>query len=230
MSRKLPARSSLRGRMSLEGAGAAMTSDTLLDDAIVWSGASPRPRRGWLLIRDGLVADFGSASPPKVDRTINLAGRQLLPGFVDAHSHLTVGAWLPQALDATAWRSADDAAGAIARQRATRPAGAWLLAMGADFDQFQGRLPRPDDLEAAAGGNPVVVADVSLHRSLVSHTVLAKLSGIGLLNARSGDVEMSLGRPTGMLWEGAHAAALNLAMAAVAQDLGEHGHAALLDQ
>lgn len=209
---------------------APMTGDILFDDAIVWSGAPPRPRRGCLLIRNGRVADFGSTLPPKVDRTIDLSGRQVLPGFVDAHSHLTVSAWLPHALDATAWRSADDATKAIARHRATRPAGAWLLAMGADFDQFRGRLPRPDDLQSAAGGSPVVVADFSLHRSLVSHTVLAKLSARGLLPATSGDVETSLGRPTGMLWEGAHAAALNLAMGGVAQDLGEHGHAALLDR
>lgn len=48
----------------------------------------------YLLIRDGLIADYGqmSASPPDIAQTIDATGRFVLPSFVDSHTHLVFGA------------------------------------------------------------------------------------------------------------------------------------------
>jgi predicted amidohydrolase YtcJ len=205
----------------------ADNTSILLDNAVVWAGPCPRPSHRWLVIRDNRVAETGTGQPPATDRRVDLGGLHVLPGFVDAHSHLTVSAWLPHAMDASAWRSLDDTISAVARHRTARPPGTWLVAMAADFDQIRGPLPRADDLEAASGGRPVIIADFSLHRSLVSHGALR------LLNEGSprfaGDIDRRRGRPTGMIWESAHAAAFGLAMRSLAQELGDHGHDALLD-
>jgi predicted amidohydrolase YtcJ len=99
-----------------------------------------------------------------MDERRALGGRHVLPGFIDAHSHLTVSAWLPRVLGAGAWDGAAAALAAIARHRAGRPAGTWVVALGADFDRWSDGLLRPDDLDAAAGGYPTVISDFSLHR------------------------------------------------------------------
>jgi predicted amidohydrolase YtcJ len=200
-----------------------MADELLIEDAVIWGGGTPQAGR--LLVRDGRIADARDGPAPGARR--RLGGKHVLPGFVDAHSHLTVSAWLPHALDAGGWDGASAALAAIARHRATRPAGTWILALGADFDRWP-RLPQPDDLDAAAGGLPTVIADFSLHRCLASGEArrLADLSQGGTHHAD--DIAMRRGRPSGLLWESASARALTAAFRATANEVGALGHEALL--
>jgi hypothetical protein len=51
-----------------------------------------RTANSYLLVKDGRIAATGVGPPPaspKPDRVIDLAGRYALPGFVDAHAHIT---------------------------------------------------------------------------------------------------------------------------------------------
>jgi len=48
------------------------------------------PRAGeWLLVDDRHVQRVGSGEPPAADRIVELPGATLMPGFIDAHVHLT---------------------------------------------------------------------------------------------------------------------------------------------
>lgn len=55
--------------------------DIVVDDAVV--------RDGWLLVEDGLIADFGpkESRPPGVGVTTSVEGASVLPGFIDIHVH-----------------------------------------------------------------------------------------------------------------------------------------------
>jgi predicted amidohydrolase YtcJ len=205
-----------------------MAHEFVIDDAILWAGPGAVPQPGHIVVRDGTIAALGGSPAPSGDERRPLGGRHVLPGFVDAHSHLTVSAWLPRALDASRWRRAGTALAEIAQHRASRPDGAWIVALGADFDEWSGGLPRPDDLDAAAGGHPCVIADFSLHRCLASSEA-RRLGGVARIGAGfADDIVMSRGRPTGLLWESASAMALAAAFKAMANELGVIGHAALL--
>ena len=135
---------------------------------------------------------------------------------------------MPRAVDASGWTSAADVEREISKEVSVRPEATWLLAMNADLDLLGGRLPHPDDLDRAAGGRPVIIADFSLHRSLLSSAALRELSNEGF--AASADVDRRSGRPTGMVWESAHAAALRMALASLASAIGDHGRRELLDR
>ena len=130
-----------------------MASEFLIEDAVIWTSSRPSPQPGYMAVCDGVIAAIGSGQSPDSPKRRALGARHVLPGFVDAHSHLTVSAWLPRAL-------------------------------GADFDQWSGGLPRPDDLDAAAGGLPTVIADFSLHRCLASHEA-RRLGGVARAGASS---------------------------------------------
>jgi hypothetical protein len=46
----------------------------------------------WVLVENGRIARFGAGDPPAVSAVYrNMAGLYLLPGFFDAHGHITAG-------------------------------------------------------------------------------------------------------------------------------------------
>ena len=48
------------------------------------------PARGeWLLVDGRHIQRVGSGEPPEADRTVDLPGTTIIPGFIDAHVHLT---------------------------------------------------------------------------------------------------------------------------------------------
>ena len=63
--------------------------DLLLRNATVidGTGASPRPRVD-IVVRGGRITSIGATGSPSDVRTVDLRGRFLLPGLIDAHAHI----------------------------------------------------------------------------------------------------------------------------------------------
>ena len=61
--------------------------DVLLVGGEIADGTGAEPRRADLGVRDGLIELVGSASGVRARRVVDVSGRLLMPGFVDAHSH-----------------------------------------------------------------------------------------------------------------------------------------------
>jgi predicted amidohydrolase YtcJ len=139
-------------------------------------------------------------------RRIDLAGRIVVPGFIDAHSH-PAGAGLQHLTNVDCdLRSIADIVQAVKDRAAKTPQGEWVL--GFKYDDTKTREGRPltrADLDQAAPNHPVMIQ----HRG--GHT--AYLNSIGF--ARADITEMtqdppggkidrdSSGRPTGRLAESA---------------------------
>ncbi len=79
----------------------------LLRPAAVWDGVTDAPHTGWtVLVRGDKIAAVGSASEvgsPKGATVIDLSGTTLMPGLIEAHSHLLLhpydeAAWNDQVL------------------------------------------------------------------------------------------------------------------------------------
>src|SRR5438067_7667626 len=73
-------------------AGAQSNPPVLLKPDRVFDGTTATPHAGWvLLVRGERIAAAGpadSVTVPKDARVIELTGTTLLPGLIDAHSHL----------------------------------------------------------------------------------------------------------------------------------------------
>ena len=95
---------------------------------------------------------------------MDLAGRALLPGFLDAHSHFaaTANQFLQVSLAGCAsWTEIRDRIRDHIRQERI-PAGQWVAAQGYDHNQLsERRHPDRSCLDAAAPENPVVVCHQS---------------------------------------------------------------------
>ena len=70
----------------IENIGRLITNDAQFE-----VGATGELRDAWVLMIDELIEAVGTGRAPVADRRIDVAGRCVLPGFVDSHSHLVFG-------------------------------------------------------------------------------------------------------------------------------------------
>lgn len=132
------------------------------------AGAPFDSGRGWrhdataVGVRDGRIVYVGSDSGALAlrgerTRVIDLAGATLLPGFVDAHTHV---AELGQALDRVNLTGIATEAEAVERmvERArTIPKGEWIVGVGWDEGAWANRYPDKRLLTARVPDHPVVM-------------------------------------------------------------------------
>jgi cytosine/adenosine deaminase-related metal-dependent hydrolase len=52
------------------------------------TGAGDDLEGGWVLCRDGMVAELGDGTPPEADERLDLAGCVVMPGLVNGHDHM----------------------------------------------------------------------------------------------------------------------------------------------
>jgi len=197
---------------------------TLLTGATVWTGPNCQPRPGWLLVSGETIEAAGTAAqpPPAAGRVLDLQGKHVLPGFVDAHQHPTLTAWLPQGTDGIGWPDLPTALAAIRTAAVANASSPWLVFWNALPHTWpQRRLPTTGELDRVAPGRRVLVSVRDLHRAAVSPVVLAELGLDAASSWRRSDVVRDRrGRPTGELWEHACGAAVALALAQTEQHLG----------
>ncbi len=142
--------------------------------------------------------------------TVDLAGRTLLPGFIDAHNHLSIAALHPRFGEATAVADRDALVAAVRAQAAAEPEADWVRLWGWG-QNGPGYAPLRADLDAAEIDRPIVLAHSSLHQCVVSSAALDRL-GIGRStpDPQGGEIAHDPdGTPNGLLveraWSDAHA-------------------------
>lgn len=112
------------------------------------------------------------------DRVVELAGRLVTPGFVDAHAHLAQTGFALGGLDLTTARSLGEALDALAaRARATTVP----VVLGHGWDETtwpERRAPSRAEIDQAAGGRAVYLSRVDAHSAVVSTALLERRSQI----------------------------------------------------
>jgi predicted amidohydrolase YtcJ len=172
-----------------------------------------RADRTWaeaIAIRDGTVLAIGSddelAGLP-AGETVDLGGRPVLPGFVDAHVHPVLGGVEMGRCDLTGTRTAADAERVVAAYAAAHPELEWITGGGWSMASFPDGRPVGSRLDAVCGDRPVFLINRDHHSAWVSSTAL-RAAGIhaGTADPADGRIERdAAGEPTGLLHEGAMA-------------------------
>ena len=113
-------------------------------------------------------------------RVIDLEGRSLTPGFIDAHNHLTHQGAALGAVDYSYPNvaSLDDLRQTIADAAAKAKPGQWLRGWGLNYEKYpEDRLPTRWDIDAVSPDNPVCAVHVSGHNVLVNSLAL-EMAGV----------------------------------------------------
>jgi len=183
----------------------------------LWAEAVAFDRFGILAVgpEDAVQRRFPDAE------AIDVAGRTIVPGFIDAHNHFLATGESLSSIDVRypTVASCEDLVRTIKEAARTTPAGNWIRAFGFDHAKYE-RVPTRWDLDEATTKHPVLVYHVSGHHVLVN---TATLHARGLHDETpdppGGElVRDAAGRLTGLCLD----AAMNLVLPVVV-DIGSHG-------
>lgn len=171
-----------------------------------------RPRAEAIAVEGARIIAVGSrhealAAAGVGAETIDLAGRTVLPGLIDAHGHMAnLGRLGLGLLDLRAAPSYEHLVAEVARRAAARPAGEWILGGFWDHENWPGRqLPTHEALSLAVPDHPVYLRRVDGHAALANRRAM-QLAGItrDTPSPAGGEiVRDERGNPTGILVDNA---------------------------
>ena len=163
-------------------------------------------------IRDGVIVALGSnaeviADKPAGLKTVDAAGRTVVPGFIEPHNHMLMYGLSLLSVDARTPpnRSVDDIVDRLRERAHSTPAGGWVRGgRYDDTDVVEMRHPNHHDLDRASTEHPIVVTHNSGHMMAVNSKALE----VGSIDSDTADPAGGrIGRfpgtsdPDGMLYE-----------------------------
>jgi predicted amidohydrolase YtcJ len=162
---------------------APAAADTLVYNANGWQSGSTgqlTPFYGMVIGDDGKVVRMVRADEPRprAQRAIDLHGRTLLPGLIDAHGHVTELGFSALQLDLTGTASLADLQQRLRHYAASHPNARWILGRGWNQELWPDkRFPTAADLDAIVSDRPVVLGRVDGH-ALVANSAAMKAAGV----------------------------------------------------
>jgi predicted amidohydrolase YtcJ len=169
------------GQADVGDAGLAAPSETIADETTVFRAGAVYtldPERPWaqaVAVRGKHILAVGSddeviaAGGPDA-RIVELDGRMLLPGFIEAHIHPLLGAFLTSGVDLQL-PTREAALTAIAEYADSNPTGP-IRGFGWRVDMFGPGGPHRDDLDAVVADRPVVMFAIDGHSLWVNSKTL----------------------------------------------------------
>jgi predicted amidohydrolase YtcJ len=160
-------------------ATASATADAVYTggDILTMAGDTPRYAEA-LAVKDGKILAVGSKAEVMAragagTKQLDLAGKTLLPGFIDAHGHFIY--FGKNALDANL-KPATSVADVVARMKAHAanvPPGDWIVGLGYRVQSLaEQRPPTADELDQVSTIQPVMAINGSVHGGAVNHYAL----------------------------------------------------------
>jgi predicted amidohydrolase YtcJ len=139
------------------------------------------------------------------DEVVDLSGRLLVPGFIDAHVHPVMGGVEMGQCNLTGGDSVSGYAELIGRYAAARPEREWILGGGWSMSPFPGGKPTRHDVDPVVADRPFFLPNRD-HHSYWANSRALELAGIDASTPDPDDGRIerdSAGDPTGLLHEGA---------------------------
>jgi hypothetical protein len=221
----------------MSGAAAAEEpADTIYRGGPILTIDDKAPRAEAVAVRDGRIVGVGALSEVmqlqgEETTLFELAGRAMLPGFVDSHGHVVLGGLQALAANLLAPPDGDvtDIPGLVETLKAWAEANADTVAsvnliIGFGYDQSQlseRRHPTRDELDGVSTEMPIVIVHQSGHFGVANSRALEVVGFTAETPDPKGGIirRDAAGEPDGVLEENAFFAAL----ATLVRDLGADG-------
>lgn len=150
---------------------------TVFTNATVFTGSEPEPLQEAVAVSSGSILAVGDAETIRTvagaqAQTLDLGGALIAPGFVEAHTHMTM---LGQAVDKVQLRdctSLEEITDRLLQARQRQPDATFILGAGWMFAAVPGGTPTAAMLDAAIPDIPVLLDSNDVHSSWVNTAAL----------------------------------------------------------
>jgi predicted amidohydrolase YtcJ len=159
------------------------TADLIVMNARIYTVDDAHPLADAMTIRGGKVQFVGSsraalALKGPATRVIDLGGRTVIPGMVDAHGHVDNLGLALRTVDLTGTSSYDEVIARVTEHAKTAKPGQWIIGRGWDQNDWgDTRFPTHERLTAAVPNNPVYLTRIDGHAGLANAAAM-KAAGI----------------------------------------------------
>ena len=158
-------------------------ADTILVNGNIVTMDAARSTANALAVKAGRVLSVGDdqtvrALAGATTQVIELAGRTVTPGLIDAHCHLSACGLLGTAyvdINPPAVSTIAEMQAKVAERIASTPAGAWVL--GSGWVSYEGRNPNKHDIDPVSPNHPVMLINQGGHMAAVNSYAL-ELAGV----------------------------------------------------
>jgi len=158
--------------------------DTIFTNGNILTMDDCTPRTEALAIQFGRIYRIGKTSEIETLATssttiINLEGRTMLPGFIDAHNHFCLYALLTDQVDcrpAAGCVKGEDVVEALREKAKGTPPGKWVMGWGyAPYLLDDKKELKREDLDRASDEHPICLVHVSVHGAVVNSLAMKRL-------------------------------------------------------
>ena len=155
-------------------------ADLVVTNARIYTSDVNRPIAEALAVKSGRIVFVGSnrgalalAGPPPRTERLDLAGKTVITGMVDAHAHLLGLGQALRTVDLVGTRSYDEVIARVVERAKTARPGEWIRGRGWDQNDWADtRFPTHVALSRAVPNNPVYLTRVDGHAALVNAKAL----------------------------------------------------------
>lgn len=155
-------------------------ADLIIKNAVIYTADSGFAIYTAMAVNNGKIQDVGDdrfiLENYKSDSIIDLSGKPVYPGFVDAHCHFYGYAQTKQFADLSEAGSFHQMLEKVKEHHTTHP-GLWIVGRGWDQNKWNSGFPVNDELNRLYPDNPVVLVRVDGHAVLVNEAAI-KISGL----------------------------------------------------
>ncbi|MEK6611500.1 MAG: amidohydrolase [Gemmatimonadota bacterium] len=151
-----------------------VTADLILTNGRIYTVDDTRPVVESVAVALGKVLFAGNAAGALAlknasTKVVDLGGRTVIPGMVDAHGHVSGLGDALHIVDLTGTSSYDEVVARVAERARKIPKGQWVLGRGWDQNDWgDTRFPTHDKMTAAVPDHPVYIVRVDGHAGLAN--------------------------------------------------------------
>ena len=194
-------------RRGQEGSAAEL----ILKNAAVYTLNEAQPWAEAAAVAGGKIVFVGSNSDVKKYRgegtkTLDLAGKMVLPGFQDSHVHLISGGMELEQCNLNDLQTKDEILARVRAYAAENPEKDWIVGGGWALPVFPQANPSKEELDAVVSDRPVFLSAADGHSAWVNSRAL-EMAGVTAKTAdpKNGRIERreGTGEPSGTLREAA---------------------------
>ena len=180
-----PSLASARGKPTGPWGSGEYTGDLALTNASIWTMDPARPRARALLVRNGRIALIGSDAEVRAAARraphIDAAGRSVVPGFIDSHTHMETASEFYGSLHLDVhvppMQSLQQLFDAIRKRASETKEGRWIIARssyGFDAGVQERRFPTRLELDSISSTHPIVIL-AGLHCGMLNTLAFQRL-------------------------------------------------------